>query len=156
MREARSRAKAFVQCQVRELKNKWWSEKASEIQKHTHTRGFFSATKAVCGPSHRGSTLLWSKDRQKLLKTDDETKTFRREYFEELLNQRTTADKEVCDRVPQYPMREGDPPGLLEVHDAISMLRNNKAVGPNGIPAKIVKGSGDNLLQHIHTLIIKL
>lgn len=53
-REAHSRAKAFVQHRVRELKNKWWTEKAHEIQhlaEMGETRGFFSATKAIHGPS---------------------------------------------------------------------------------------------------------
>lgn len=50
----------------------------------------------------------------------------------------------------------GDPPSLLEVHDAISMMQNNKAASLDGIPAEVLKARGANLLQHMHALIINL
>ncbi len=36
------------------------------------------------------------------------------------------------------------------------ILRNNKAAGPDGIPAEILKAGGDDLLQHLHALILKV
>lgn len=154
-RQAHSAAMAIVQCRVRELKNKWWTDKAHEIQHLADigdTRGFFSATKAIYGPSHRGS-----KDRKKILKTE-EVKDHWREYFEDLLNQKTTVDEEVLNSIPQHPINEdmADPPSLSEVSDAISAMRNNKAIGPDGIPAEILKAGRANLHQHMYVLIKKI
>lgn len=73
------------------------------LQKQVSQKGFCSATKA----SHHGYNPLWSKDRQKILKTDDEIKACWNEHFEELLNQRKMVDEEVLDRFPQCPMKEG-------------------------------------------------
>ena len=65
---------------------------------------------------------------------------------QDLLNQRTTVEEEVLNS-PQYPVKEsmGDPPSLLEVCDAISALHDNKATGPDGIPAEVLMAGGANL-----------
>lgn len=66
-----SKAKSAVRIQVRELKNSWWTDKA-EIQRLADagdTRGLFSATKAIYGPSYRGLNPLRSKDGRELLRT---------------------------------------------------------------------------------------
>lgn len=49
-----------------------------------------------------------------------------------------------------------DPPSLMEVCNAISAMRNNKATGTDAIPAEILKAGGANLHQHIHALIRKI
>ena len=49
----------------------------------------------------------------------------------------------------------GDPPSLLEVCNAISAM-HNKATGPDGIPAEILKAGGANVHQYIHALIMKI
>ncbi len=49
-------------------------ERAPEIQRLANsgeTRGFFSATKAICGPSYRDLHPLHSKDGQELLKDNE-------------------------------------------------------------------------------------
>lgn len=108
--------------------------------------------------SHHGSNPLWSKDRKKILKTEDEVKDHWREHFEDLLNQKTTIDEEVLNSIPQRPIYEdmADPPSLSEVCDTISAMRNNKAACPDRIPAEILKAGGVNLHQHIYVLIKKI
>lgn len=67
-------------------------------------------------------------------------------------------DEEVLNKIPQCPRKEGmgDLPSLSEVSGVISAMRNNKATGPHGLPAEILKAGGANLHQYIHTLIIKI
>ena len=160
-REAHSRAKADVQRLMRELKNNWWTEKSLKLQRLADsgdTRGFFTATKAVYGPSHRGLNPLRSKDGQTLLKDNDSINARWKEHFQELLNRNSSAEPDIADHIPQSPIKEdmGEPPTLTEVHNAIRNLRNNKAAGPDGIPAEILKEGGPKLWHHIHNLLIKV
>ncbi|KAI4805703.1 hypothetical protein KUCAC02_010302 [Chaenocephalus aceratus] len=50
----------------------------------------------------------------------------------------------------------GEPPSLGEVLDAIKNMKNNKAAGPDGIPAEVLKKGGPDLLKHIHALLLKI
>lgn len=50
----------------------------------------------------------------------------------------------------------GEPPNISEVQDAIRSLKNNRATGPDGISAKVLKEGGPELLHHIHTLLLKV
>ncbi len=136
---------------VRELKNKWWTERALEIQRLANlgdTRGFFNATKAVNGPSYQGLKPLRSKDRQTLLKDNADIISRWREHFQELLNRNTSVEMETINQIPQRPIMEhvSPPPSRNEVLDAIRKLCNNKASGPDWIPAEILKESGQELL----------
>lgn len=160
-RAVHSRAKADVHCWVRELKNSWWTERALGIQRLADsgdTRGFFSATKAVYGPRYRGLNPLHSNDGQELLKDNEFINTRWKEHFQKLLNRDSTADPDLISHIPQSPVREdmGEPPTMTEIQDAIRSLKNNKATGPDGIPAEILKEGGSELLYHIHTLLLKV
>ncbi|KAM9816523.1 uncharacterized protein ACBT44_010821 isoform 1-T2 [Syngnathus typhle] len=160
-RQAHSKAKADVQSRVRQIKNSWWTERALEIQSLADsgdTRGFFSATKAVYGPSHRGQKPLRSKDGQELLKDNESINNRWREHFQELLNRDSTTQSDFLSHIPQSPIREdmGEPPTLVEVQDAIRSLKNNKASGPDGIPAEVLKEGGLELQRHLHSLFLKV
>ena len=160
-RLAHSRAKADVQNQVRQIKNSWWTEKALEIQRLADsgdTRGFFSATKAVYGPSRRGLNPIRSKDGQVLLKDNESINKRWREHFQELLNRNTATQSNFICHIPQSPIREdmGEPPTLSEVQDAIRSLKNNRATGPDGIPAEVLKEGGAALLCCLHALLLKV
>ncbi|KAL2090150.1 hypothetical protein ACEWY4_014838 [Coilia grayii] len=160
-RQTHSKAKAAVQRRVRELKNQWWMEKAQEIQRLADsgdTRGFFNATKAIYGPSYRGLNPLRSKDGKTLLKDESGISSRWEEHFRELLNRNTTVELETINQIPQRPIMEhlDDPPTESEVLDAIRRLNNNKASGPDGIPAEILKQGGPKLLSHIHSLLAKI
>ncbi len=50
----------------------------------------------------------------------------------------------------------GEPSTILELQDAIRSHKNNKAAGPDGIAAEILKEGALELLYHIHALILKV
>ena len=79
-------------------------------------------------------------------------------HYEELLNRDTTPEFEALVQLPQLSIIEGtgEPPSLEEVQDTIRTMKNNKAAGPDGIPAEVLKEGGSVLLEHIHPLLLNI
>ena len=48
------------------------------------------------------------------------------------------------------------PPSYEEVEVAIMRLKNNKAAGPDGLPAELFKTGCNELVGHMHQLIYKI
>ena len=66
--------KKQAQRKLREMKDAWWDRKAEEVQMYADTHNskkFFSALKAVYGPSKPGSTLLQSANGSMLIKDQE-------------------------------------------------------------------------------------
>ena len=63
------------------------------------------------------------------------------EHLQELLNQGNPVDQSIADQLPQLPIiSEVDTiPSIEEILAAANNLKNNKALGPDGIPAEIFK-----------------
>ncbi|CAI9743516.1 development 2-like [Octopus vulgaris] len=140
-RESLKKCKSAVERTTRNLKNQWWRHKSREIQKLADvndTRGFFKATKEIYGPSTHGQAPLKSQDGATILKSNTEIGDRWREHFDDLLNHKATIDKRILDMIPKdyYLARI---PSLEEVKIAITAMKNNKAAGPDGIPAEIYK-----------------
>lgn len=97
-RLAHSRAKAAVQSQVRELKNSRWTDKAMEIQRLAvsgNTRGFFSATKVIYGPSYRGLNPVPLRNGKELLEDNEPINARWKEHFRELLKCNSTTVHDI-------------------------------------------------------------
>jgi len=71
------------------------------------------------------------------------------EHLSELLNCINTTDPSVVTQLPQFSLISDldSPSSFHEVATAIKNLKNNKAAGPDGIPAEIFE-SGGHYLQH--------
>ncbi|CAI9725658.1 Hypothetical predicted protein [Octopus vulgaris] len=154
-RESFKKCKAAVQRTTRTLKNQWWRHKSREIQQLADvndTRGFFKATKEIYGPSTHGQAPLKSKDGATILKSNTEIGDRWREHFDDLLNHKATIDKSILDMIPKeakdYSLARI--PSLEEVKIAITVMKNNKATGPDGIPAEIYKLGGDFVHHQLH------
>jgi len=153
--------KSTLQKTVRFLKNKWWKEKAGEIQTladQNNSRAFFKATKEIYGPTTHGQVPMKNKDGTILFKTHREINERWREHFENLLNQETTYNRDILNVIPQQPIQESlsELPTMEEVSKAISKTKSNKAAGPDGIPAEVYKYGGIKLKKTLHHLIIKM
>ncbi len=160
-KEAYHTAKGEVQRKTRTMKNEWWVRKAKEMQSfadNNNSRAFFIATKEVYGPSSVGMNPLTSKDGSSLLKDTDSITSRWREHFSDLLNLPSTVSENTTDQIPLRPTKEelAAPPTLEEVEEAIQKMKNNKAAGPDGIPAEIFKAGGPKLAAHVHALIEKI
>jgi len=75
------------------------------------------------------------------------------EHLQELLNQDNPVDQSIADQLPQLPiMSELDTiPSIEEISAAENNLKDNKALGPDGIPAEIFKYGGNLLLRRLHS-----
>ena len=64
--------------------------------------------------------------------------------------------RQLLDLIPQLPVipQLDDPPALHEIAAAVKALKNNKAAGPVGIPAKVFKFGGHQLTRRLHLYII--
>ena len=154
-------AKAKIQEATREMKNKWWIDRSNELQSffdRNDMRSFFSRMKAVFGPRSQGVVPLRSKDGTRLLKSNNEILSRWREHFKELLNRDPVIDEDALKQLPHLPldMTLEVVPTLEEVELAICSMKNNKAAGPDNIPAEIYKYGGPTLYSQFHQLIEKI
>lgn len=66
-----------------------------------------------------------------------------REFFKELLNGSSQGDDQDFEiLLGDQDLKETDPPTLEEIHQAIKILRNNKAPGKDNIPSELYKHGG--------------
>ena len=97
--------KKQAQRKLREMKDAWWDRKAEEVQMYADTHNskkFFSALKAVYGPSKPGSTPLQSPDGSMLIKDQEGLRNRWAEHFSTLLNKPLTVDPTALEQVPQH------------------------------------------------------
>ena len=148
-----------LQRKLREIKNTWWSELSSEIQRYADSgnfRNFYEALKAVYGPSHKSVSPLRSLDGSMLL--TDKTSILNRwsEHFQNLFNaKRTVCDKAILS-IPQSPIKSDLDlhPTLEETVKAINQLKSGKAAGIDGIPSELWKCGGQTLHSMLHKLLV--
>ncbi|XP_064115083.1 uncharacterized protein LOC135221191 [Macrobrachium nipponense] len=156
-------AKAQIQNATREMKNKWLTDKANELQSffdRNDMRSLFSGMKTIFGPSSQGLAPLRSQDGTRLLKNNNEILSRWKEHFEELLNRDPVIDEDVLQQLPHLPldMTFAVVTKLLEEVEVgySSSMKNNKAAGPDNIPAEIYKYGGPTLHCQLHQLIEKI
>lgn len=156
-------AKAKVLQVTRHAKNEWYLKKAAEIQGHADrhdSKAFFQAVKALYGPTHNIECPI--KDANgTLLKNSIDIRNRWKEYYENLLNAAPAAPADVekaVESLPQFPeFSELDaPPTLEEIENAVKLLKNGKAPGPDSLPAEIFKHGGRQLRAKLHTLFQKI
>lgn len=153
--------KAIIQTALRTIQTEWWEKMASDIQGYADGRDwrrFFQAVNAVYGTTSNASHPLRSSDNTTLLKDNDNIMKRWTEHFSQLLNRPTTVADDALDSIPQYPLQNNmdDPPILPEISRAISQMKNNKACGPDGIPAEVYKFGGPQLTSRLHDLFTRI
>ena len=77
------------------------------------------------------------------------------EHFQTLLNVPGGINHEALDNIPQRITKTSldKIPTKAEIARAIAGLKDGKAPGGDGIPAKVWKHGGDNLFSRLHQLI---
>ena len=78
------------------------------------------------------------------------------EYLINLLNKAHSTDPDFQDDLPTLPIipKLDDPPCFDEVEKAILSLRDNKAAGPDSIPAEVIRYGGCTLHRRLHNFIL--
>ena len=153
-KELRSR----VQRELRQMENNWWIEKARQMQHladTNETQKFYDAVKTAFGPTHHPVNPIKAKDGTTLIKDHPGILKRWSEHLSELLNHINPTDRTIIDQLPQLPDIPdlNHTPSLHEVSHAVKGLKNNKAAGPDGIPAEIYKHGGQYMLHRLHQFI---
>ena len=146
-----------VQSELRKMQDSWLSERAGEIQGYAHrndSKNFYSALKAIYGPSASSSPTLLSSDGSTLLTDQDKVLERWAEHFSNVLNRPSNINDEAISNLPQVPTNEemDRPPDIDEVSKAAEQLSCGKAPGKDGIPAEIYKFGGQTLLLNLTNL----
>ena len=129
--------------EVRKCKDKWWDKTAEEMNQHFvmhNHRQFFQTLERWKNGKRATSTALKLKDGKTV--TSDEAKLCRwREHFNDLLNVNNKCDLTQLNRLKEYKeIKElAIIPQKGEVIKDIKDLNCNKAAGPDGITAEMLK-----------------
>ena len=146
-----------VQCELRKMQDSWLSARADEIQGYADrndSKNFYSALKAIYGPSASSSPTLLSSDGSTLLTDQDKVLERWADHFNSVLNRPSNINDEAISILPQVPINEDmdRPPDIDEVSKAAEQLSCGKAPGKDGIPAEIYKFGGPMLLENMTNL----
>ncbi|CAB1101823.1 unnamed protein product [Ectocarpus sp. CCAP 1310/34] len=101
---------------------------------------------------------------QNIKDEDGKVPTFIRQrwarWFHKLLNTKSpTIDLHAADKVKRWPtcVPLDDIPSLLEVEEAVREMANRKAVGPDDLPAELIKlflDGDQGLLREFHAIVV--
>ena len=146
-----------AQLKLRKMKDTWLKNKSKEIQTYADTKNskkFYNAIKAVYGPQTSGTSPILSADGSTLFTEKEEILDRWSEHFQNVLNRPSTINEEAIDRLPQVELNTSlsVPPTLEETAEAISLLSNGKAPGPDAIPAEVYKAGGHILVEKLTEL----
>ena len=146
-----------VQSELRKMQDSWLSNKADEIQSYANkndSKNFYSALKAIYGPTSSGSSPLLSADGLQLITEQDKVLERWAEHFCGVLNRPSSISKEAIDNLPQVPINEtlDIPPSTEDVVKAVKQLSDGKAAGKDSIPAEVFKFGGPTLISKVTEL----
>ena len=150
------RAKNGVQYRLRQMKDCWWQNKASELQaagdKHD-MKSFYHGLRTVYYSNDQGSTHIQATDGRVLSEKADILQRWA-EHFNSVLNQPSQFDDSVLSELPMWPTASelNVEPSTEEVLRALHQTSSGKAPGIDGIPPDILKLGGDHLLSHLAAL----
>ncbi|KXJ19957.1 hypothetical protein AC249_AIPGENE24837 [Exaiptasia diaphana] len=133
------RARQVAQAKLREMKNKWWSERTKLLQASADShdaKTFHNEIKAVYGPLSRGTCPLFAVDGETLIKEPSLILARWAEHFSQLLNRDSRILEDAIDEITQRPIIDelDNVPVVAETVKAINQLSSGKAPGDDGIP----------------------
>ena len=160
LREEFSKIRSETQRKLRGIENQWWQNISREIQGYADVNNmqmFYDATKRIYGPTRRTSVPVRDSDGT-LIKEREGVLARWAEHFSILLNNITDTDQSVLDELPDLTTfaELDDIPTIEEVARSVSSLKNNKAAGPDSIPAELLVNGGPALHGLLHRILVKI
>lgn len=145
----------------RQLKDKWWRDKACRMQwlADTNQLGeFYSEVRKLINTSYRAKVPLRSLDGGYLITSKEDVLTRWAEHFNTLLNVDRSADLQHISLLTQLPLAtELDKPlSRDEVVAAIRQQHNKRAVGTDLIPGELLKYGGEELYTRVWELFVRM
>ena len=145
--------KQQVQRSLRDMQDKWWKDRADELQAAADMhdmKTFFKGLDAVYGPKIKVSSSIKTKDGQVLTEPASVLERWA-EHFESVLNQSSTFDMTLLEEIPQWDtnVELNALPNLDEVLKSIKQLSCGKAPGEDGIPPEVYKHGGKCIAERL-------
>ena len=129
--------------------------KAENAARQNRMKEVYDITRKLTGKFNKSSSHI--RDKQgNLLKTDEDNLNRWAEHFNDILN--VPSSEEEVDIPPSEDTLDilTEPPSLQEIKEALKTLKNNKAAGPDNIPAEVLKAdielSAKSFLPLIHKI----
>ena len=150
--------RATVQRKLRWMGSNCWAQKAAQIQSYANindTKIFYEALSGVYRPGRFSLHPVRSTDGV-LIKNKELILKRWAEYLQNLLNKVLTTDPGLLDDLSTLPIipKLDDPPSFDEVKKANLSLKDNKAAGPDNIPAEVIQYGGCALHRRLHNFIL--
>lgn len=154
-------ARSELQKYTRDLKSKWWEEKAEGLQlaaDKNDMKSFYSGLREIYGPQRRGTAQLTALDGETVLKEKDQILNRFAQHFDQLLNVPGNVDYMALNTIADRPTIStlDAKPEFDELQKAISSTMENKAPGRCGIPAEVWKYGGSKLKERLYNLIVDI
>nr|VZI18186.1 unnamed protein product [Spirometra erinaceieuropaei] len=151
------RSRRLAQQRLREMQDAWTVRMAEEIQGyagHNKWKNFFTAIKAVYGPTTKANAPLLRADCSTLL--TEKTQILQRwtEHFRSVLNRLYTNSDAAIARLSQVETNADLdlPPSHYEAIGVVPQLSSGKTSGSDAIPAEIHKHDGLQLMDYLTVL----
>ncbi|XP_047004617.1 uncharacterized protein LOC124622868 [Schistocerca americana] len=151
-----------MKVKVRALKDKWWLNKANEMQSYTYTNQtgrFFECLRNMFGPKSRKIAPVYDKDKTCRLTQQSDILARWAEHFGDFLNpNHQTTDIPHMESLEGLPVDEqlADAPSFSEFISALAKLKNNKSAGLDNLPSELYKYGGPNLTNPLFVVISKI
>lgn len=155
-------AQRLLKARVREQKDRWWADKAKELQHFADTNQmgkFFESVQAVFGPKCRKTAPIYSRDKERRLTNQKDVLERWAEHFNDVLNpEMQSVDMTYVDTLKNRPISDelASPPDFSEYIMALRKLKNNKTPGTDSLPSEIYKYSGSNINNRLYELVLKV
>lgn len=131
--------------------------RAEEALRKNDTRKFFQDIKQYVQKNNNSPNMCRLDDGSVISQREQVLERWK-QYYEDLLNVRNDCARQE-QQPPEPSNRECDelqPPSFNEICNIINKLKNNKAAGPDNIPAELIKLGGRSLRQRLHKLICQV
>jgi hypothetical protein len=143
------------------MKDRWFSQKAIEIQGYADTHNskhFYQAVRTLYGPQPADTSPLLSADGTELITDKPGILDRWAEHFESVLNRPSSFSIEAINRLPQTPTDTtlDNPPSATETEKATKQMSTGKAPGVDAIPAEIYKSAGPTTIQKLTELFLSM
>jgi len=137
-------------------KQGWYEQCADELEEAStknNQRKVYQLVKKMTGKTTPQPLSVKDKSGEVLTDTE-QVKDRWKEHFEELLN-RPAPQRRFHPNTQQWDELDVDTgiPSMEEVKTAVKKLKNNKAAGIDQVNAEMLKGGGEVVLEHLHSLI---
>ncbi|XP_060531543.1 uncharacterized protein LOC132705128 [Cylas formicarius] len=145
-----------IRSEIRKAKRKWLEQECQEIERlqqihDTHRE--HKKLKEVAGIYKTKAPIVLVNDKNEIILEKDERRRMWEQYIRKLFQDSERTDLEIN---PAGESLSGPPITKEEIRKAIQLSKNNKAVGPDEVPAEIIKLIDDDNLSLLEVVFNKI